>query len=138
MKKAFFVLLILLLIIPSLSQAQELDEDCQAYLDERQADVDMLTETLQANDLLLAAIAFAEVRHKYEDMDDVPACVERVHELFIRLSAANLEAITFTALSIADAETTASQLEIIRVRIQRLAEELKEEVAAVESGSTND
>lgn len=103
MKKLLIVLIALLPIFPlSFIAAQNDDPECdpaalQTYLDTRQADVEAISAMLQSDTLSTQDyyVEVATIRHRYEDMTDVPECARELHRLMLAQLSANQDVIAY-------------------------------------------
>lgn len=96
----FVCILLLAFFAPTAAQT---DDDCTAYIEMRQTDVEHIQELI---DNLTTAefgnfyIELSTMRQKYEDMEEVPECAVELHRLMLAQISANQDVVTYTLLAL--------------------------------------
>lgn len=130
--KKYLLFLIVLLALPVLAVTAQTAPDCdpaavQTYLSMRQTDVDLVRTLIgQVTTEITPGEFYREltaIRRKYEDIQDVPACLGEVHRLMLAQLSANQDAVAFAQFgALADEQTTLMYGEQITATGQRLSE----------------
>lgn len=137
MRRLMFILLLLVIVsLPTAAAQNDPTCDPSAYLEMRQADIAELGrliqtgyETEEFGDLYLELITY---RTKYEDMVDVPECVEELHRLTLAQITANQDVIGLALLSILSGDENNPYDELMDSTTERLAELRDAALAEVE------
>lgn len=135
MKNLLIVIILLAaMLTPTITRAQTDDADCNAYLEMRQADVDLIEAefaNLDTENLGDTIVLLYTTRYKYEDMQDVPECAENLHRLFINLMAANQDVMSLLILGIFDEQGTMQLAAPIGERIDTLQSQIADELESL-------